>query len=176
MNIEALAEELLNDLDVEQSDVRSINTFKSPGRGHKLCPKCNVYVGVRAKRCACAHEFKAGEKTQTNTNKNSAYDEPLTDEEKRYLTAIGLGKGGRVIHVGAGESPAQLMGITQEHINDFCETVISYGLTQDKLYMPRAIKNWARSMLSLDITIQNVHNMIDVWYGNKVASTIGVVE
>jgi hypothetical protein len=175
MNIEAIANEILEGLDKSKA-AKPANTFKLPGKGRKLCPQCKVYVGARTQQCECGYEFIIGSAPASTVAKNEAWDEPLTDEDKRYIRAIGAGRGGRVVHVGAGAPPADLKMCDEQSVRDFCEDIVAAGLKDNKLYMPRAIKNFMRHVIGeRAITNQYTDVYIDKWYSDKVASTMEVI-
>lgn len=176
MNIEAMADEILANIDSPKSEPKIVNSFKLPGKGRKLCPSCNIYVGARTQKCTCGYEFKIGSAPASTESKNSIWDEPLSDEDKRYIRAIGCGKGGIVIHVGAGAPPADLKMCDEQSVRDFCEDIVAAGLKDGKLYMPRAMKNFMRHVIGeRAITNQYTDKYIDKWYADKVASTMEVI-
>ncbi len=174
MDIDNMANEILENIENKPA-AKKQNVYVRAGKGRKLCPDCGSYVGVRTSFCECGHEFIKGQSTNASTaDKNSQFEEPLSDEDKRYIRAIGCGKGGRVIYAAAGECPAKLLGIDYESVSNFCDDVVFSGFALGKIYMPGAIKNWARHVITLPETVEKVADMIDQWYDAKVISTMGI--
>ena len=172
MNAEELIDEILGSLDKKSV---SKNVYVCAGRGRKPCPKCGNYVGVRSSLCECGHEFVKGQTTVATADKNKAFEEPLSDEDKRYIRAIGCGNGGRVIYTGAGKPPAKLTGIDYESVSEFCDNVVFAGIANGKIYMPGAIKNFARHVVGdTAMSMVTISDYIDDWYSGKVASTMGI--
>ena len=170
MNIDALADALISEIDKKGKVVKLPTKYVMPGRGRKQCPDCQVYVGVRTQECECGHEFVAEDR---KTPAAQVLEEPLSDEDKRYVRAIGCGKGGRVIYAGSGLCPAILHGLDYKMVSIFCEEVVDSGMAQGKIYMPRAIKCWARHIMGDKAeSLPIVYDFIDDWYDEKVVSTM----
>ena len=151
--------------------------YKLPGKGRKLCSQCGNYVGVRTFVCECGHEFIKGEnKTPiTSEQKNSQFDEPLSDEDRRYALAVGLSKGCVVVHAGSGWCPSRLQTTDYKGVSQFCEDIMAHGVVNRKLYLPSAIKRWIRDTVPPDDEdYKYVSDMVDQWYNEKVNSTMGM--
>ena len=175
MNADELVNDVLGSLDKKHAPKKQ-TVYVRAGKGRKPCPSCGNYVGVRTLLCECGHEFVIGASASATTaDKNSAFEEPLSDEDKRYIRAIGCGKGGLVIYTGAGVSPARLNSQDCEAVCDFCDQVVFDGMGKGKIYMPSAIKSFARHAAGdTDMCMETVADLIDDWYESKVESTLGM--
>lgn len=172
-----MANEVLESMTNSKHIDKKTNTYVMPGRGRKLCDSCQKYVGAKTKVCICGHVFVRGEHTTTSSSAdlNSKYDEPITDENRRYALAVGLADGCRMVYAGAGPCPAELGSTCPCAVRQFCEDVVAAGIAQKKLYMPGAIKNWLASIIDRNIEAYvEMSNTVDDWYDEKVASTMGL--
>jgi hypothetical protein len=171
VNVDELMADILESKTVSD---KKVNKYSLPGRGRKQCPDCQSYIGVRTQNCECGHEFVFNENGENPVV--SKYDDPpLSDEDNRYVLAIGCGKGGRVVHVGAGAPPAELKMCDEQSVRNFCEDIVAAGYKDGKIYMPRAIKNFMRHVIGDRAITNNFTDVyIDKWYDDKVASTMGM--
>ena len=170
MNIDALADSLIGDIDKKGKVVKLPTKYVMPGRGRKQCPECQVYVGVRTQECECGHEFVPEDR---KTPAAQVLEEPLSDEDKRYVRAIGCGKGGRIIYAGSGPCPATLRGVAFTDVSTFCDDVVFAGMAQGKIYLPKAIKCWVRHIIGDKAeSLTSIYYYIDKWYDEKVVSTM----
>lgn len=177
MNIENLANEILGSVD-RKKVVKPRIKYHRAGKGRKNCPKCDAYVGVRTLICECGHEFVKGETkaVPSAAEKNSKFEEDISDENCRYALAVGLLHGCRLVYAGSGPCPAHLATSDPEDfrsIKQFCEDIVSAGIPDKKLYMPSAIKNWLATLVERSENSQ-LFDLVDDWYTEKVESTMGL--
>jgi hypothetical protein len=164
---------LVKSLDKKKKQVVKLTKQHSlPSRGLKLCPSCKKYCGVRTAECECGHKFVISEHKEKIVD-NSFDEQPLNDEDKRYIGVITGGVGGTQIFVGAGQCPAALNGLDKSSVFTFCDKVVAAGLQKKKVYMPSVIKNWVSYTISRDDPdYKVVTELIDLWYDEKVSSTM----
>lgn len=168
-------DDLINDiLGSKSTKIKKMNKYSLPGRGRKQCPECKTYVGVRTQDCECGYKFNFN--SSEDKPVASKYDDPpLTDDENRYIFAIGAGKGGRVVWTGAGESPAKLVGTDDKSVKQFCDDVVFSGMSDGKIYMPNAIRCWLRHTLGASSqSYKKAVAFVNEWYCAKIDSTKGV--
>jgi hypothetical protein len=149
--------------------------YAIPGKGRKKCGGvgCSAYVGVRCLECdSCGYEFPVAEKKEKVVD-HTFDDVPITDEDKRYARAIGCGQGGRIVHVGSGHPPAFLNGTDKVSVDKFCYETAFSGLSDKKIYMPSAMKNWVGCTLERSgDDYKEVAALIDLWYDERVATSL----
>lgn len=183
VDIENLANQLLNNVGKNKVTNKKITKFSLPGKGRKMCSSCGSYIPVRTQECECGHVFGKKDPVKvvpiSTADKNAKYDEPVTDEDRRYAIAAGLSRGCTMIYAGAGKCPAVLRSVDsdfnprdpQEVIREFCEDVVSAGIPDKKLYMPSAIKNWLAGFVDRN-NKPELFDLVDRWYDERVASTM----
>jgi hypothetical protein len=60
-------------------------------------------------------------------------------------------------------------------VAQFCDDIAAHGVVNKKLYLPSAIKRWIRDTIPPDDEdYEYVCKLVDQWYNDKVASTMGV--
>lgn len=178
MDIDKMADELLNSVvSGSKTEKKPVNTYSLPGKGRKFCNNCQKYVGAKTKECVCGYVFVKSEHaaTASTTDMNSKYDEPVTDEDRRYALAAGLSHGCTTIYAGVGSCPASLCGYDYDSVKQFCEDIVSVGVPQRKLYMPSAIKHWLAGIINDEIApMYKLAEFVNQWYDEKIASTMGL--
>jgi len=171
VNIKQLAHTIITSIDRKNKVTTHKKTkYVRGGRGRKYCPECKCYVGVKTKICFCGHEFEFNA-VENNKKKEIVQNETISDEDRRYAIAISASRGTFMFAV-AGPIPVQFQSNTHDnalHVRNFCEDVVSYGLTQNKIFLPTAIKNCLRHKVE---NCDDFLDMIDDWYYDKVESTL----
>lgn len=176
INVDAFVNDVISGKNAAMN--KNVNKYSLPSRGRKQCPNCQAYVGVRLQKCECGYEFKKGQsvsQVQTATEKNTQYEEPVSDEDRRYAMAVGLNNGCTIIYAGSGKCPAAFTTTDYKGIAQFCEDVVASGLKDKKLYMPEAIKCWIRGFIDVDDEDYGyVCKLVDQWHEDRVKSTLGM--
>ena len=155
-DIEKLFEESL-------AKLSNSKTFESGGRGKKQCEKCKVYVGVKTSICPkCSYEFNR----KKIINLNDKFELDDSEYLPAYISGLNMPTGKRVvvIYTPSGKCPINLnSSATKEEIYTFCQDIVDYGLSLNKLYVPSSIKYWVRQLIR-DDKLSNILNIIDNWF------------
>jgi hypothetical protein len=170
MNFKELANNLFNDV-VDEKTYHPVQQYHRGGKGRKQCPICKAYVGVRTKVCQCSHLF---EFSDTTNKKENVVDEVIvTEEDRRYAVAIGANSG-TFTYVGSGSPLGKVYGISVERpesVLNFCEDIVAFGIKNNRIYLPSAIKNFLRHTIE---ECEKVFHIVDDWYNQKLLSVADV--
>ena len=174
VDIDNLANDIFNEIDTKQTVSKKVTQFLLPGKGRKKCanPNCKVFVGVRSIVCVCGYEFEFGSVKQKQAEQEQTID-AITEEDRQYAIAINCVGNPRLVFAGSGPCPAEPPRCEQDDVNRFCDEVVYDGVANRKVYTPRAIKNWIQHTDIKDKTKEQIYDMIDNWYNQKVMS-VGV--
>lgn len=143
-------------------------TFDSPGRGRKQCPECKVYVGARTQYCKCGYEFST-KNTSLTVKEKREQENAATPEELMYCRSVAVGASGKIIYAGSGSCPVKLYNININDVYDFCENIIAYGISENKIYMPSAIKTWLGHQFGFNSQEYfDAIKFVDEWYEFKL--------
>lgn len=134
-------------------------TYDGPGRGRKLCPACNTYIGVRNEQCNCGHIFVKGETKPTDIE-----DTP-TRSVQMFAFRMGFSNG-RICTTPADKFDTQLDSLSQNGVVKFCDDAIEeYEKKRQVLLSPDAIKYLGRYHLKLEGDELELFKMyVDEWF------------
>jgi hypothetical protein len=139
--------------------------FKEGGLGRKYCPSCENFIGSSYRKCwNCDFKFEKGK----------TYHPPrdLTKEEKAVVSYV-VGIGGRdrnemVVHAASGDMPTKLKNFTHDEVFKWCEMMVSYGRSKNRIYLPTALKLFAmRHKFNTQKTKMRVLRYIEEWADEK---------
>jgi len=107
-----------------------------PGRGKKLCPNCQNYIGVRTAKCSCGHEFVVKTTIKSETTSHSA--SPNTPSRPNSCSL-------RSVESPAGRCPvAPTNLVSDEAIQNWAKSVLDNGLEDGIMYSTRAVVYFIR--------------------------------
>ena len=135
----------------EKKVVSATKTFDGPGRGRRQCTSCKKYVGARSIDCPiCGVEITKVEKSSENVvdkeviQLHNSSGVLRVSEEIKFLIAIGLKQGAKMIYAPVGSCPFKLDSSDKESVYQWSDKVLKSGTMQGVAYLPQAIKYWLR--------------------------------
>jgi hypothetical protein len=133
--------------------IRISKTFDGPGKGRLQCLSCKKYVGARSINCPiCGVNIVRMKKEKENEkkvldevkNESDIITAPPQNPDTLFAIAVGAQRTSRLVYTPSGECKFKLKDIDRESVEHWCNSVIGYGINDNVVYLPQAIKYWLR--------------------------------
>lgn len=116
----------------------------SPGRGRKLCPSCEKYVGVRSSVCPnCNAEFSKKPAPSKPVTRQVRI-QPAPQSQPVSQGVVDTGRGLRVVAIAAGRCPHRLDSTVESDVLEWADKVRAAGRSQNYHYTNMALRHFAR--------------------------------
>lgn len=101
--------------------------------------------------------------------------EPFSDELVSFIHGLKIPKEKRyiVVYAPSGKCPFSLKPTSdKDDVKKFCEEIVEYGLSQNKLYTPSVIRYWAGRQIDFSIEKnKTVKQLIENWIKEVCSET-----
>jgi len=143
-----------------------VKTVDGPGRGHKQCPECKAYVGVRSRICACGLNF-------SENPKKPSLESEYPVEMVAFCQSFGLPPN-RVCFTPSGPFTTKLKSLDYNDVVLFCDDVVDeYYNSNHRVLTPGAIKYVGRNHLDLEGDSLDWFSLcVDEWF-STISCEIG---
>ena len=144
----------------------------TPGRGKKLCPKCQKYIGARSTKCEnCGAEFSIQKNSKVDLDSKAKIGEDGSTSMSRMFIQ-GYRK---VAYPGVSQfapynkQPPRLKGVSREDVLAWIPKVMEWGHEQQVELLPSALRYIVRGVYEYgSVEYQEVCNRLNDSHGEDI--------